>query len=74
MPGLSKWVSDNGDSPSMVLQALTVYFISTIGMVILMLNLLISVLSENYDRTREGQEKFRVQEMADMNVEASIFN
>ena len=55
MPGLSKWLSDKGNSPMMVYQALLVYYGSTVAMVVCMLNLLISFLGESFSETRESE-------------------
>lgn len=55
MPGMSKWLSDKGNSPMMVYQALLVYYGSTVAMVVSMLNLLISFLGESFAETRESQ-------------------
>ena len=43
-------------------------------MVILMLNLLISIISEKYDGIRDGQDTIRIQEMTVMLIEATAYN
>ena len=69
----TNWNTDDGYmSPAMIALIFIHYYMQIIFMVIVLLNLLISVVSENYDNITDKKDEIQLKEWAVMIVEATI--